>query len=57
MSLGLAQGEVTPEGSGSIRGATRLEMRRELGSEESRPGIRERGGAVEKLREQRISRE
>jgi hypothetical protein len=49
MSLELAQVEVTPEG------ATALEMRRELGAEESRPGIWERG-AAKGLREQWISR-
>jgi len=41
MSLELAQVEVTPEGSGWISGTTALEMRRELGAEASRPGIRE----------------
>jgi hypothetical protein len=55
MSLELAQVEVTPEGSGWIRGTAALEMRRELGAEASLPGIRERG-AAEGLREQWISR-
>lgn len=50
----LARAKITPEGSGSIRGATRSEMQRELG-EASRLVVRGRGG-LEELREQRISR-
>jgi len=50
-----ARVKTTPEGGGSMRGATRLEMRRELGAEECRLGIRGRG-AVEELREQWMSR-
>jgi hypothetical protein len=41
MSLELAQVEVTPEGSGWIRGTAALKIRRELGAEASRIGIRE----------------
>jgi hypothetical protein len=41
MFLEPAQVEVMPEGSGWIRGTTVLEMRRELGAEANRSGIRE----------------
>jgi hypothetical protein len=46
----LAQVNITPEGSGSMRGEAGLEMLRELGVEDSRLGVRGRD-AVEVLRE------
>jgi hypothetical protein len=47
---GLAGVKIIPEGSGSMRGATMGETRRELGADTWRLGIKGRG-AVEELRE------